>query len=147
MSTGRLEGPRGRPLALSDRKTLDALVDQGLRARLALASFSGEYTLNLDFYDPRRYPPKKAPAWAASTQPYPEVPAIPSVTGELLDNLEGALRGLRSADIESLVRNLQSADFKGTVQKIGAMADSIKQLADFLERNPNSIISGKKAKP
>jgi hypothetical protein len=145
VSSGRLEGPGGRPIDLSDPPTVRTLVAEGLRARLMLASFSGEYTMNLDFYDPRRYPAKMAPEWAAATQPFPEVPAIPSVTGELLDNLEGALRGLRSADIESLVRNLQAADFKGTLQKIGAMADSIKQLADFLERNPNAIISGKKA--
>jgi paraquat-inducible protein B len=36
-------------------------------------------------------------------------------------------------------------DLAGTLQQLGEAADSVKRLADFLERNPSAIITGRKA--
>lgn len=145
MNAKALTGADGTPVDLSDADTLRALVGQGLRARLKPAGLSGEYTVDLDFYDPRRYPAREAPSWARSTQPYPAVPALRSVTGELLDDLESAMRNLREADLGAVSRELSGGDIKKTVRQIGDAAASVKALADYLERNPSAIISGKKA--
>ncbi|MBL9202477.1 MAG: MCE family protein [Opitutaceae bacterium] len=38
-------------------------------------------------------------------------------------------------------------DFSGTLQQLGEAAESVKRLADFLERNPSAILTGRKAPP
>ena len=161
----------GGSVDLSDPAVLETLVAQGLRARLKAGGLSGGYTVDFDLYDPRRYPPRPAPAWTQGLQPYPSVPAIPSVTGELVDNLQNVMQQLRKSDFEGLahklagadinkalqrigdaalsVKDLSGEDAKKTLRQIGDAASSVKDLADYLERNPNSILSGKKppAKP
>jgi paraquat-inducible protein B len=144
LSGGELTAAGGRPVDLSDPATLKGLVAQGLRARLKPAGISGESAVDLDFYDPRRYPVRPSPPWLESAQPYPSVPSIPSVTAELLDNLEAFMRQLRKADFAGVARQLSAADYKKTLQQIGDAAASVKDLADYLERNPSSILSGKK---
>jgi paraquat-inducible protein B len=158
MKGAELTRSGGELLELSDAATLKTLVAEGLRARLKPAGISGESTIDLDFYDPRRYPVRPEPAWTDGGQPYPSVPAIPSVTGELLDDLQAVMHQLSKTDFEGLsrklggaarsVEELPAADAKKALQQIGDAALSVKDLADFLERNPNAIISGKKqAKP
>lgn len=153
LDEGELRSPDGKPVDLLEPGRLKALVDEGLRARLKPAGFSGEYAVDLDLYDPRRYPLPAAPAWTAGGSPYPSIPAIPSATGELFDDLQMAARQARSADLAGLSRRLQAflgnADVDKALQRIGDAADAVKDLADYLERNPRSILSGKKvpAKP
>lgn len=152
---GELSSPDGKPVDLLEPSTLKTLVDEGLRARLKPAGLSGEYAVDLDMYDPRRYPAQAAPEWAAGT-PDPVVPAIPSATGELLDDLQAVARQVRNADLDGLSRGLGGlsrrlgrADVDQALRRVGDAADSVKDLADYLERNPNAILSGKKppAKP
>ena len=158
--TGReLTKAGGGSANLADPAVLEALVSQGLRARLKAGGLSGGYTVDFDIYDPRRYPVRPAPAWTEGAQSYPSVPAIPSVTGELIDDLQTVMHRLKKADFEGLVQKLggaavsvqdvSGADAAKTLKQIGDAALSVKELADYLERNPNSIISGKKppAKP
>ena len=170
--TGReLNRIGGGSVDITDPAVLDSLVAQGLRARLKAGGLSGGYTVDFDIYDPARYPSRPAPAWTVGAHPYPTVPAIPSVTGELVDNLQNVMQQLRKADFEGLAHKLAGADInkvlqrigdaavsvkelsgddaKKTLRQIGDAAFSVKDLADYLERNPNSIISGKKvpAKP
>jgi paraquat-inducible protein B len=159
MSGNELARAGGGSVELSDAASLKTLVDQGLRARLKPAGLSGASTVDLDFYDPRRYPLQPVPAWTEGARSYPSVPAIPSVAGELIDDLQAVMHQLRKQDFEGLVRNLggaavsvqdlSGAEAKKTLKQIGDAAVSVKELADYLERNPNSIISGKKppAKP
>ena len=35
-------------------------------------------------------------------------------------------------------------EFVGTLQQLNEAADAVKRLADFLERNPNALLTGKK---
>jgi paraquat-inducible protein B len=148
--TGReLTKPGGESVDLSDPSVLKPLVAQGLRARLKTAGLGGGYTVDFDIYDPRRYPVRPGSVWTEGAHPYPSVPAIPSQTGELIDNLQNVMQQLRKADLEGLAHKLAGADVNKTLQQIGDAAVSVKELADYLERNPNSILSGKKppAKP
>lgn len=158
MTDTELARADGGIVDLSDAAILKTLVAEGLRARLKPAGISGESTVDLDFYDPRRYPVRPPPAWMEGGHPYPSVPAIPSVTGELLDDLQAVMHQLRKTDFEGLsrklsgaalsVEDLPAADAKKALQQIGDAALSVKDLADYLERNPSAVISGKKrAKP
>jgi ABC-type transporter Mla subunit MlaD len=145
MAGSELEGPDGRPLDLTRQETLQALVTRGLRARLAPAGLSGDNNVDLDFFDPKRYPARKTPDWESQAQPYPEVPSVPSLTGQLLEDLQDVLGQLREADVAGVAQTFKGEDLRKTIKSIGAAAQSVKDLADYLERNPSSIISGKKA--
>lgn len=142
-----LTSPQGKPVDLSDSETLRGLIDKGLRARLKPAGLSGEYTVDLDFYDPRKYPAESPPAWARGATLYPAVPALKSIQGELLEDLEAALHSLRQADLGVVSREIGGGELKKTLRSIGDAASSVRRLADSLERNPSSILSGKKAPP
>lgn len=145
MRKGAVTDIGGAALDLGDRETVSRLVAQGLRARLEPTGLSGEYSVALDFYDPKEHPAAPPPPWAARLEPYPCVPAMRSLGGQLIDDLGAVMRGLRRADVESLSRQLGDGSLPRTLRQIGDAAVSVKNLADYLERNPNAVISGKKA--
>ncbi len=147
MTSTALTGADGKAIDLSDAVRLRELVAQGLRARLTPAGLTGEFSVDLDFYDARRYPVRPEPEWLRGRVSYPSVPAVRSLTGQLLEDLEAAMRSLHEADLGVLSRELGNGGLKKTLQQIGDAATSVKQLSDYLERNPNAILSGKKAKP
>jgi paraquat-inducible protein B len=145
MRKGALTRAGGAPLDLGDRATVERLVAQGLRARLEPTGLSGEYSVALDFYDPKQYPASPPPAWAGALQPYPCVPSVRSLGGQLIDDLGAVMRGLRRADLEGITKQLGDGELRKTLRQIGDAAVSVKNLADYLERNPSAVISGKKA--
>jgi paraquat-inducible protein B len=143
VAQGGLLGPDDQPIDLSRPERVKELVDQGMRARLEPAGLSGEYLLELDFFDAKLYPVRPPPALESATR-YPVVPSIASSTEEFVDGVQSALRELRGADVGGVTRTFSGPEFKRTLQQIGDAAASVKNLADYLERNPNAIISGKK---
>ena len=142
---GALTDAGGAALDLGDRATVIRLVEQGLRARLEPTGLSGEYSVALDFYDPKQFPASAPPSWAERLEPYPSVPAVRSLGGQIIDDLGAVMRGLRRADLEGLSKQLGDGTLSKTLRQIGEAAGSVKNLADYLERNPNAVLSGKKA--
>jgi len=56
---------------------------------------------------------------------------------------------MKSSDIPDTVKTLKKFinDAKETLNKANDLAVSLKELSDYLEQNPNSVIMGRKDKP
>jgi paraquat-inducible protein B len=96
----------GRPVDVSDREELQAMIDQGLRAQLGIIGLAtGLLYVELDFYDPRKHPARKR---AGVESDYVEMPAMPSSLAEFQANLTEVLNEIRKVDFAGI-----SAEFKG----------------------------------
>ena len=122
----------GKTIKLTDRATLQRLVEEGLRAKLDMVGITGQQIVQLDFLDPRKSPAPPAYRDAEFTV----IPTVASQIHELMANFSQIVSDLRKAGFaEEAVR---------TLQQVKETAESLQQLADFLERNPNALITGKK---
>lgn len=69
-------------------------------------------------------------------------------TGPVMDRLAGTLDGLETLTREARTwldpANSLHRELIEALDQIGSAARSLRQLADFIERNPNAIISGRK---
>lgn len=82
------------------------LVKIGIRAQTQLAGITGQQFLSLDFLDPATHP---ATALSFDWKPkYFYVPSAPSLTGEIVANVQGFLANLNKADIQKLAHNLNT---------------------------------------
>jgi phospholipid/cholesterol/gamma-HCH transport system substrate-binding protein len=86
------------------RDEIGDYVKGGLRAQTQLAGVTGQQYLALDFFDPAQYPPLKFD-W---TPDYSYVPSAPSLTGEIIGNVQKFLASLNEADIRNLGNNLNA---------------------------------------
>lgn len=86
------------------RDEMADLVSRGLRTQTQLAGITGQQYLALDKFDPEKNPPLKF-EW---TPDYAYVPSAPSVTGELIGDVQRFLASLNEADIKDLGRNLNA---------------------------------------
>jgi paraquat-inducible protein B len=113
ISQSRIE-EMGGELDLSDERVVRALVEQGLRARLALESFlSNRRYVALDVL-PEAPPAPPAPV----ALPYPEIPVY----------TEPGLAALQ-ADAARLLTKLQALDLEGLVADLGAAARALARAA------------------
>ena len=85
-------------------KELDAYVKRGLRVQTQLAGITGQQHLSLDFFDPQRRPPLPF-EWKPD---YPYVPSAPSLTSEIIANVQSLVANLDKADIQRLGQNLNA---------------------------------------
>ena len=86
------------------RKDAAELIGHGLRAQLQMESIAGQPFLALDIMDPGKYPALPFP-WSPK---YPYLPSAPSLTGQIIGNVQQFLASLNQADIKSLARNVNS---------------------------------------
>jgi paraquat-inducible protein B len=90
---------------VSDRKELQRLIDAGLRARLGVIGLAtGLLYVELDFYDPQRYP---ALANTAVDSNYIEMPAVKSAYSEFQANLTEILNDFKRVDVAAMAAELQ----------------------------------------
>lgn len=126
----------GRMIKLTDRATLQRLVDEGLRAKLDLVGITGLQFVQLDFLDPRKFP---APPANRDADP-PEVPTVASEITELMANLSMIINDLKKAEFTEVSRELKSLlvsanhkagelDLKKLATQVTAAAESIAALA------------------
>lgn len=89
-----------------ERLNLEAgsMIKQGLRAQTALAGITGQQYLALDILDPAKYPPLPF-EWKPR---YTYVPSAPSLTSEIIANVQSFLAHLDRTDIQSLASNLNA---------------------------------------
>lgn len=84
------------------RKDLGIFVRHGLRAQTQLAGITGQQYLALNLVDPKTHPPLPF-NWRPK---YPYVPSAPSLTGELVGNVQKFLASLNDAQIQAIGQNL-----------------------------------------
>jgi ABC-type transporter Mla subunit MlaD len=86
------------------KRELDAYVKRGLRVQTQLAGITGQQHLSLDFLDPKTHSPL-AFDW---TPDYPYVPSAPSLTSQIVSNVQSLVASLDKADIQQLGQNLNA---------------------------------------
>ncbi len=115
LSRNVITDTRGRPLDVSDREQLQALVDHGLRAQLGVIGLAtGLLFVELDFLDPHAYP---LTITAGLESKYIEMPAVPSAISQFQSNLTGILENVKRVDFAALAAQVQ-----------GLIADARKKL-------------------
>jgi paraquat-inducible protein B len=130
----------GQTIKLTDRATLQRLVEEGLRAKLDLVGITGLQFVQLDFLDPRIFP---APPANRAVE-YPVVPTVASEIAELMASLSKIVNDLKKADFAEVSRELKSLlitanqktgelDLKKMVTQVTAAAESIAALAGSAE--------------
>lgn len=87
-----------------------AMVQGGLRVRLAGQGITGVLYLEADFLDPRRFPPLAVP-WTPSV---PYIPAAPSTLTQFTSAAERLVNRLEEADLPKLITNAN-----GLMQALG----------------------------
>ena len=127
---------QGAPVDVSDRAELQRLVNKGLRAQLSPQSLAtGLLFVELDFMNPREFPPEAAPADGK----YVVIPAVPSAISEFQQNLTEILNDIKKidfagigAEVKQLLadahRQLDGVDVKGLVaqwQRTGASVEAL----------------------
>jgi len=130
----------GQMIKITDRATLQRLIEEGLRAKIDLVGITGLQFVELDFLDPQQFP---APRLEGEAE-YPVVPTVPSGMSELIANLSKIVNNLKHVDFAELSHELKSLlatanqevgdlDLKRMVAKVTAAAESIEALAGSAE--------------
>jgi len=130
----------GQTVRITDRATLQRLIEAGLRAKIDLVGITGLQFVELDFLDPQQFP---APRRESEAE-YPVVPTVPSGMSELIANLSQIAGGLKQVDFAGISRELKSLlatanqqagglDLKSMVAKVTAAAAAIEALAGSAE--------------
>lgn len=98
-----LTDARGHPIDVTDRATIQKLIDQGLRAQLNVQSYAtGLVFVELDFLDPREHPAPEQPGGSRLVV----VPSVPSPISGFQNSLTEILTNLKQIDFGGLSRNL-----------------------------------------
>ena len=135
-----IRDPAGQTVRITDRATLQRLIEAGLRAKIDLVGITGLQFVELDFLDPQQFP---APRLESEAE-YPVVPTVPSGMSELTANLSQIVSGLKQVDFAEISRELKSLlatanqqagalNLKEMVAKVTAAAASIEALAGSAE--------------
>lgn len=131
----------GQPLKFGDPATLRRLIDEGMRAKIALAGITGMQFVELDLFDPKEFSAKDR---ASGEEKYPVVPTLRSGMSELVENLSKTANNLNKVDFAGLSRDIQgllttvnqqvsTVDLKQLVAKVTAAADAIGSLVGSME--------------
>jgi paraquat-inducible protein B len=81
----------GQMIRITDRATLQRLIEEGLRAKIDLVGITGLQFVELDFLDPQQFPAPRPESEAE----YPVVPTVPSGMSELIANLSKIVNNLK----------------------------------------------------
>jgi ABC-type transporter Mla subunit MlaD len=138
----------------------------GLRLRMVSQGLSGRKYLDIDFVEPRHFPPEPLPF-------DPPKNYIPSATStmsmleeraaETLDSIQSAAgtaeRILKESDLPRTSKSLQETaaamtravgdvqkDLQSTLVEMDRTLKSVRSFVNYLERNPNALIYGRNAK-
>jgi hypothetical protein len=86
------------------RRQAGDMIKAGLRAQTQLAGITGQQYLGLDILNPEQYPPLPFD-WKPK---YVYVPSAPSLTSQIIANVQQFLANLDKLDLQALERNLNS---------------------------------------
>jgi paraquat-inducible protein B len=139
LDENRIADGSGAIIKITEPEALQKLVNDGLRAKMRLTGITGSQIIELDFYDSQRYP---APPGNSGEAKYTVIPTIPSEFTEFATSASEILKNLKQMDLGGL----RDESIK-TLQQLGDASASVQRLTDYLERNPNAVITGKKPPP
>jgi len=113
-SKDKVTDTKGTAINVASRDELQTLVDRGLRAQLGVLGLAtGLLFVELDFFNPKEYPPDNR----STELKYVAVPAVPSAISEF------------QASASEILANLKRVDFAGLSRELGGLlADSRKRL-------------------
>jgi paraquat-inducible protein B len=95
----------GKPVDVSDRKELQRLIDEGLRAQLGVIGLAtGLLYVELDFYDPALNPFTRR---TGVNSEYVEMPPVKSAIAEFQANLTETLNNIKRIDFVRLADEIQ----------------------------------------
>ena len=117
LNQNRVADAAGHLIKVTDRATLQRLIDQGLRAQIDLVGITGLQFVELDFFDPQQFP---APPVGGDAE-YPVVPTLRSGMSELVENLS------------KIAGNLNKVDFAGLSQALKSLLASVNQQTGGLD--------------
>jgi ABC-type transporter Mla subunit MlaD len=86
------------------RRETGDLIKAGLRAQTQLAGITGQQYLGLDILNPQRYPPLPFD-WKPK---HIYLPSAPSLTSQIIDNVQHFLANLDKLDLQALERNVNA---------------------------------------
>lgn len=151
----------GKLTTIKDSSMLKKLVEEGLRAKIALVGITGLQFVELDFFETNKHSEDSV----NNTTSYPMIPTINSGMSELADDMVALAKNARKIDfaqlsteftatakelktlINSLNTETKNLPLKKMVAQITNAANSIQRLADYLDRNPSALIFGRKPSP
>jgi len=127
--TGQLKGTQ------IDR--MKRVIAKGFRAQLKTGSLlTGQQYIDLDFYD------DAPPAKLAMYHGLPVFPTMPTALESLSDRM-----GAIASNVEGITRQFRddvTPEVTSTLQELKDAARSLRLMADYLERHPEALLSGKK---
>ncbi len=127
----------GRPIKLTQRRTLEKLIEKGLYAQVKMAGVVGQRFIDLGLEPSQN--PKKTPLRPETSLPV--IPTVPSTFATLTDDIATITSRLKTIDFKGVANELQGV-LKATKRKIPELkvkemishvntaADSFRQLAD-----------------
>lgn len=128
----------GRPIRLTDQRTLNRLVSEGLFARVQTTGLVGAKYVELGF-------DSSVPPVALADLPrssYQVVPTVPSAMSELTGNITGMLSNIRKIDFQGILRQIDGvlASVQGQVGELetNRLTDHVSAAAESLGRFVNS---------
>lgn len=122
----------GQMVDLSDHERFQELIDRGMRARLSFQGITGLLFVDLNFEDPRAYPPDPRHTGGV----LPVVPAIPSAISEVQSSIIEIVSDLKKVDFAGLGAELKALlattngkiaelDVKDLSGRVGRAADAV----------------------
>ena len=129
----------------SDADYLREMIAAGLRARLAPVGITGTAYLEIDFVDPKAYPPLTI-SWQPS---HVYIPSAPSTYNQIVSGAQKFLATLDNADIEGAINSIavlaRTANDKLGELPVGALAydanAALKELRALLARLDRTVAS------
>ena len=117
LNQNRVADAAGHLIKVTDRATLQRLIDQGLRAQIDLVGITGLQFVELDFLTRNSFL-HRPPAGDAE---YPVVPTLRSGMSELVENLS------------KIAGNLNKVDFAGLSQALKSLLATVNQQTGGLD--------------
>ena len=141
----------GQKIDLNNALNLEHLIRNGLRAEIDLLGITGMQYVQLAFLDPKL----KSTNDLSGNAPYIVIPTVDSGVSKFTDNLFTITENFSKVDmagisndlkalLASLNKKTEELDLKTITIQVSSAADAIKQLAQFIEHNPSSLIFGRK---
>ncbi len=127
-----LTDPTGRPLNITDAKSLQNLVSKGLVVQVQTAGLVGNEYVELGFDSSEK--PMATAGYPASR--YPVIPVIPSTMSELTGNVSGILSNLHQIDYHGLIQQVNGvlAAARGQISEL-----QTNRLTDHLSTAAQSV--------
>ncbi len=80
-------------------------IERGLRARLSSEGLTGSLYIEVDYLDPKIYPPLEI-SWVPDVH---YIPSAPSKIDDMLTSVQGILRNVEAIDIDGVIKELRTS--------------------------------------